>query len=450
MATLKKQHLTPDGWKSCTASKRVCRYAEAEGRDVNHRVVEVDDVTGEVQPEPEVENPTRWRVSPDYVITAENKIESLNRRLEKAGVEGRFTYTIDYNVETDPETLQEYRVAYITLNSTRIKHNGWSFVGKIENIGADGENEFIYSTMKGESIQGNYDVDQMKCDHCGKTRHRNNTYIIKDEEGNYKQVGSNCLKPFMGVSPNLWAYDPDYLKEKLAEPDFGPGVFRPGDRVVGLEDLVATTLALTDGGKKYVGSNGDSPTKYAVTNFFFPPSIHDTRPDVDPDKYRELAKKMIAETTFDTGTDYGQNMNRLLKKTHVSSRFIGFAASVVPAYYRQQGQQKAKAEKKKYVGYVAQEGVKLANVPVKILKIKPLERDYSYNYYGVDNTLYTAETEDGKLIKWITSSTNETYANLEEGSPVVIKRGTVKGHAVYNDDEQTVLSRVAVMPPENN
>ena len=69
-----------------------------------------------------------------------------------------------------------------------------------------------------------------------------------------------------------------------------------------------------------------------------------------------------------------------------------------------------------------------------------LKRTYYYeNQYGV-NTVYTFETESGSVITWFT----KVDINKENGDVFTIV-GTVKDHSTYNNQKQTVLTRVKVV-----
>lgn len=69
-----------------------------------------------------------------------------------------------------------------------------------------------------------------------------------------------------------------------------------------------------------------------------------------------------------------------------------------------------------------------------------LKRTYYYeNQYGV-NTVYTFETENGSVITWFT----KVDINKENGDVFSIV-GTVKDHSTYNNQKQTVLTRVKVV-----
>lgn len=432
-----QEHLNKKGkWVRCEAKVRTCRYAATSThRDIvenpPHQSEQIDTTTPEQAPEP-----TSWLIAPETIDYTRKRIEALNGRLQRAGSDERFEYTIEE--ETLVKNGEHHRVARLTLNTPTLKQNGWTFVARVDELTNDNaDSDFIISSINNEKVEDKYKIDTLKCDHCGQVRHRNKTYIIRNEEGEYKQIGSACLKPFLGLSPQFWAQDPEFLEKSVCKQ--GAPLTSNHTRILKTSGLIALALAVSGGGEKYAGVNAANPTKYAVTHQLFGKLLRSE--EVDPEPYQKLAEEIIATTKFDDD-NYGDNMRKLMKQEYVNARHIGYVISSIPAYLKQTRGEKIRAPKPVYKGYLGEKGEKFKNVQARILLKRDLGVDYSHSYYGVEKTLFTAVTNDGKLVKWVTSSRNEQMLQADEGNTVIFDRFTVTGHAEYAGDDQTVVTNV--------
>lgn len=87
-------------------------------------------------------------------------------------------------------------------------------------------------------------------------------------------------------------------------------------------------------------------------------------------------------------------------------------------------------------GFLAEEGVRVRNIKA-VVEVNAKFESVSFNGYGVDykSMLILREVESGKVIKVVTGS-----RGLERGETVTVS-GTVKAHASYHGQDQTVLGR---------
>lgn len=90
-------------------------------------------------------------------------------------------------------------------------------------------------------------------------------------------------------------------------------------------------------------------------------------------------------------------------------------------------------------GFIAEEGVRVRNLKA-VVEVNAKFEAASFNGYGVDykSMLILREVESGKVIKAVTGS-----RGLERGEEVTVS-GTVKAHATYKGQDQTVLQRVII------
>ena len=452
-----KQHKNKHGvWATCSATKRACRY----GGDDSHRIApttapqqstETVTSTDEATTTDDYsydDNVVRWTVNPQDLEIVKKRIDALNARLEKAGADERFEYEVEIDYKQDPESGLMYETAVVTLNRPTLKQNGWTFVSRVDEIfNEDGENSFIVSSLSGESVTGNYDLKELKCDHCGQKRHRAKTYILRDENGQFKQVGSNCMQPFLGLTPSFWSLDPDYVHQNInrnASPTFSRQ-----HAIYKTENLVALGLALSKGGQAYAGRNSEGlSTKEKVMDYLFNPKTR--KETVDETAYLEQARTILAKTDFSGDTDYAANMRNLVKHENASPRHWGYVLSSIPVYMKQTSAYEQREKREPYKGFVGEVNEKVRDIPARIIKKHVFESN-GYSYYNptIQKTLLVMETQDKKLVKWVTSSLSDAVNESEEGDFINIQRAQVKGHGEFNGDDQTVVTNAKIVKANN-
>jgi len=123
------------------------------------------------------------------------RLEKLNKRCARLGV-APITWTIlgheDVPVDGQPGRV-ERRVS-ISVNGETPKFNGWSFIGTLNHT-VEGN---VIRAIPGVEVPVQLRNRQPVCDHCQCNRNRRDTYIVRHDDGTHKQVGSSCLKDFLG------------------------------------------------------------------------------------------------------------------------------------------------------------------------------------------------------------------------------------------------------------
>lgn len=367
---------------------------------------------------------------------AQDRIEKANRKLARAGLEQRFTYTTEEYVEYDKDG-HAFSMVALSLSHPSLSVSGWTFKGAVDKT-EDGN--VVVRSAPSQELHG-YRPDVFKCDHCGSNRRRNSTYLLQNEEGEYKQVGSNCLQSFLGVKPaGLWTldYDPEAGDEFL---DRGSRVWGSADSAIPTVELVAAALAVSDNGEKYVSKSsayewGGESTVGAVTNYFFS-NNRDRWKDTDHSEYMEAARELVQNTKFEGDDDYNTNMRTLLAQDHTSMKHMGYVTSVIAARKRQEreAEKQARKDKPKAVGFLGEPKEKVTNLPVKLI-----HKASATNYYnGVErsSTMFLMEDAQGRQIKWWATNAPEA----EVGAEFTIKSATIKMQDTYNGNDQTVILR---------
>lgn len=154
---------------------------------------------------------------------------------------------------------------------------------------------------------------------------------------------------------------------------------------------------------------------------------------------------LIYARTMEGSQDYAQNMRTLAGGEYVGAKHTALLASAVSGWARDNDRQAVRAARASaYVpGHLAGVGEKVAGNTAVVEKVV-----YIDNYYSPDetpDTLLIMRASTGHTLKWKASG----YHDLNAGDTLSLTGGRVKEHSAYQDQDQTVLTRVKyeVQPP---
>lgn len=235
---------------------------------------------------------------------------------------------------------------------------GWTFKAAIDHVFAeDGERMTIVRKPRDSGdadLPEQYRNPEPWCDHCHQTRLRKTTYIMQSDAGEWKQVGSNCLRDFLGhTDPEKLAEWFEHVASVLHEAeqdddDWGRDGHAP--MVIRLSDLMAVTNHVARAGGWVSRKNAaewDKPsTSDRVMDVLFPGTsekaieyARENRPTDDDvaaaEKCIEWAKQLCeAERT----SDYEYSLCTIAKVGYVEGwRHLGLAVSMWAAWNREMG-----------------------------------------------------------------------------------------------------------------
>jgi hypothetical protein len=106
---------------------------------------------------------------------------------------------IHSTVREKVRTITVEAVDIIIEGEDMIKKDGWEVIAQLEHF--DNGNLINRIDRSDYVTPGAWRTLPPHCEHCGITRQRNVTYIVKDAQGTYRQVGSTCLKDYTGIDP---------------------------------------------------------------------------------------------------------------------------------------------------------------------------------------------------------------------------------------------------------
>lgn len=285
---------------------------------------------------------------------------------------------------------------------------------------------------------------------------RNDTYIVRHEDGRFNQVGRNCLKDFTGhQDPAALASYAELLAEigefMSSDEEFEGGAH--GTRYWSLGNLVslAATVIRIDGwvSRKTAEEQQRQSTASAVSAILNSKGDDRTKLLAKYEAATEdgaLATKAIEwaqNLPSDTGNDYLWNLRVVASLEIIDSRKFGLACAMVASYAREVEKQnlyRASAGKKpsEHFGVVK----KRETFTLTLLGVFPIQNDF-----GVTN-IHRFMDQEGNVAVWfasnggtLTTSVDGEVTGPAQGDTVEVK-ASVKEHSVYNGTKQTILIRV--------
>lgn len=123
------------------------------------------------------------------------QVEELVRKSKKILNESSIFTVIGYHIEEDKSSPHyDQKIMEIIVEVEEPVLEGWRLVAILDHTP---EGNIIRKTGDWEIPRKYREVDS-HCDHCSTNRRRRDTYLLEHEDGDFKQVGSSCLKDFLG------------------------------------------------------------------------------------------------------------------------------------------------------------------------------------------------------------------------------------------------------------
>lgn len=383
-----------------------------------------------------------WALTPAAYEATREKIAKLNARATKRG----FTGHVDIQAERVERTYRDENtglditeVVYdTTITGEAPCYEGWRFLATLEWISEDG---LIVNTVPGVESVNREGLREGWCDHCKSQRHRKNTYLVQHTDtGEQRQVGSTCLKDFLG-----WSAMPSFLSAQKVEEelDAAMGGF-PKDFTV--ETVLACAWAVVKRNGFVPASTcgyGETPTRDIVNLLLDPPPLsvdaQDAAREHAPyiEEARGMATKLrdwLLSDEFDGTSEYVLNMKAVAGAGHVGSRQFGLLASAPQAWAK--AQERSLVKQRENTDDIRNEWY--GNVGDKIeVRVRVRSVRWSENAYGV-STIYKMVSEDGYPFTWFAS---RDALGEEPSDELVTIRGTIKKHSEWQDRKETILTR---------
>jgi hypothetical protein len=418
--------------------------------------------TPETRPTDAAGNPV-YRIPEENFPVLQERITKLNRRAAKLSMHPLVLTETGEEFETHhkmkpvqdatgPTQYIDYQVRFVmaTVTGTCPRVNGWTFAATIEH---DPDGNILRVAPGFEvSLPLQYRTATTACEHCHTQRIRKDTYILQSEDGDWKQVGRNCLADFLrcedpsgiaqwaeviaGLDDEIGAYEEDmgfggrqgtYLMLPALLTQVACCVRNDGwcsrteARESYIPKIASVDQALAWFEPKYVREQSEAArAKYAPT---------------EADEAKALAAIEWAQNiAADVANDYLWNIRVVSHKEAVKGRDAGLAGSIIVAYQKHIEAEIARKYERdhpsEYFGTVGKREV----FTLTVIGLREIESDYGCT------TLVMFRDAVGNKAKWFCSGEAEAF----ELDKTLTVKATVKAHEEYKSSKQTQLSRVAL------
>lgn len=373
---------------------------------------------------------------------ADKLTRRLSRLAAQCGVDLAFpagTTTL-YRLDRDRrvDATRAIECARVTVGELP-RTNGYAFVGKLVHTSA-GNIISLAPSEQGAETPAEWRTCKATCDHCGTSRRRAETFLIRTPDGTITRVGRNCLADFVaGDAAGFIALGQfqDIIRE-LGEDDGGEGggwsMFAPTT----LHYLACAVSSIEHHGFFKRGSEGEPTANHAA--FLAGSAPRDSkvekawREQQPTEAHIARATEVLAWIQASTETsDYMHNLRVATASIIAQSKFFGFIASAPQAYNREQGRiaERAARAAAPDAGHLGEIGKRLDFTAV-VVRVKAFE-----SMYG-EKLMIALRTDAGH--EAVTFTTGRGCSANDVGKRFAV-RGTVKKHTEYQGRAQTELSR---------
>ena len=375
--------------------------------------------------------------------TALEKIQALAEKLSKRAIKlGLAPIAINAIGETWKTNDEGYswRLTEIEIIGESPVIAGWKFLASLDHT--LGNSPVIRSLVE---VKSSWRSASPRCVHCNANRVRNHTYVLVNEAGEEKQVGSSCLKDFLGhADPSKVAALFEECGELLdyaqkSDGDFDEERSGKSSRFFDVAKFLAyVALRIrTDGffiSRKMIeeGKASGSTTGQSALTAMFDKSQDKDRPS---EKDYELTSLVLDwAANLEPENTYQSNLKAIANSEAIDNSHTGLAASIFPAYNYAHPVVPADKKVSEYFGTVGEK----FNLILTVAKTVCLG-DSPYNRYDV-RWLVTFKDENGNDFSWFTTG---DWSTEDEGKKFAVK-GTIKEHKEYKGIKQTIITRCKI------
>ena len=404
----------------------------------------------------------RYEIYEGYMEDLNKKVTRIKNKCKKFGCDFTFEEVgevwkpiqVHWNPVTQEAKFEDFRYVVVEAEGTALI-NGWEFIASIDHTQSG---NIFRKAMTDEEVEipERYRTSKPYCEHCNSSRSRKNTFIVRNtENGEFKQVGRNCLCDYThGLSVECATFMASlrsiFEEEENRGYEAGGGVWKPWYKTTEILQMAAEWIRhygyqkTTDAYGEY---NPDS-TKNRVSD------IYDISRGIDR-KDLEGTRKMLEKVNYDDGSeeavktateaikwvlenednsDYIGNLKVLAKNEYVERRHFGLLCSMIQAYRRDiEKKEKAEREAKEnrlseYIGTIG-ERIEIEVVNANCVAVWETQ-------FGVTH-IYKFKDADGNIAVWKTGN----HINTEKVTHI---KGTVKTQEKYNGIKETTLTRCKV------
>jgi hypothetical protein len=364
--------------------------------------------------------------APSYTIVGQ---ETLQVREVDTRYETQYSRPAGYFVE--------FTRLYVEGDAPTFK--GWEFLATIKPI-AGSDKALLLTVPDVElpaKVRNALVANPYKCDHCKKSRRRNETFALyNEEEGVYKQVGRSCIKDFLGhKSPQDIAAYFGFFKTIHEELEKDPDIEGSGGSI---PLVVRTDAFFAQVYKDWKDLGGyEKGLGMRAVMAFWDRKLKPDYSDSDLAKSKEIRAwilERLNEKNENALTGYEYNVKTALESPYLGRKEVNIAGSAIIMYERTVGRPGEEKEEKKESQWIGEVRDKLS-LTVTCVKTKWIE-----SMYGTSQLCIFLDDE-GNELKWFNSG--RTEAEIDTRYHLT---GTIKKHEDYRGQKSTLLTRCKIKP----
>ncbi len=422
-----------------------------------------------LEPQPETETRDHFKIPEENYLRLVDRIHKLSRRSQKLGLGPINIVELGTEFETkrvrdkflDPTgTLdifidQIFKYYHIKIDGQRPIIAGWQFVATLQHT--DGGNLLRVVPGHTEPLPERYRNSDNFCEHCRTDRQRKDVYVLRHENGTYKQVGRTCLKDFMGhANPYAVAELAEMLATiddmcRGAEDDDWLGCGSGSPRYFSIENFLTTvaTVVRQDGWMSRTTARatfGGATASADTALFLLMPSLNETDRKakakylgtVEDRAQAVAAIEWARNIAVDPENDFMWNLRVMAHMEVVDHKTSGIAAAIIRCYIV--GMERELRYKKRMKEASESE---FFGTPKKREEFTLTLRDVIACDGTWPSMLHRWITAEGNLAVWFQSGGSES-GEFEVGQTYKVK-ATVKDHETYKGIKQTALTRLKLV-----
>ena len=292
---------------------------------------------------------TTWTVTVGEAAAIAEKVVKLQKRIVKVGLTGSVTSQVGQVWMNEDPRSDQFGEMLCELTITQVADialpGEWFAVAAVDFTAADEPLIFEFSDefpVKGEP-------DPTRCDHCKKTVARNKVMIVEDADGAQLQVGSTCVKDFLGA---------DAMRLFILGTSNGVDV---EEARAALRDAAVPTLAFVTAAATAIRafgwcpSNGDQPTKAVAAGLLrgdakIVREVAEALAATGGEAFNPVQKAreaIAAAAAKEAKSSFDENMGRIARSEWLGLKGFGTAAFMTEGFDRDAGkvaEWKAQAE----------------------------------------------------------------------------------------------------------
>ena len=377
------------------------------------------------------------------------KMNKLVAKATKLGC-GAVGYTVLGNVDREITRTMRDGDYKQTLNFTTVeifgaapKFAGWSLIGRLDFVSVAGAT--VRAMVPGHECPVEFQsVEAGRCDHCGTSRKRNDSFLCSHEDGRVVVVGRKCIADFLGGSSpesiaNLASCLAD-IGSASGDDEFCGGGRVRADHEIG-EFLAITSYCIRTYGwvtRSAEAASGTESTATHVSRLL----CEQSHPAAEAQRQAELAAVSAkdgvraqaalawARATVEN-SDYIYNLRTVCSAPTVAPKMTGIAASAISAWDRAMARE-TERRAPRATGTSTHQGVVGGKLTFdgEVVMVRAVEGEYG------TTTILKLVDASGNVYTWFASGGKD----VQRGEKYTIT-GTVKKHDAYQTEKQTVLTR---------